>query len=142
MTRAEACVFCDIIAGDAPAQRVAETPHSVLFVPLSPVTAGHVLVVPRIHVADAAEHPGVTGKTMSDAAVWASRQGAPFNLIASAGRAATQSIWHLHVHYVPRAVDDQLMVPWGTLYGTNPADPHRCKRIVELERELAERHGS
>lgn len=133
-----ACVFCEIIAGRAPATLVDSTPRSLLIVPLSPVTDGHVLVIPREHVADASTRPWVTAEAMADAAVWAGAQDRPFNLLTSAGEEATQSVFHLHVHYVPRAADDGLMLPWGTLHGEDPKAPHRCRRIVELEQRCAD----
>jgi calcineurin-like phosphoesterase family protein/diadenosine tetraphosphate (Ap4A) HIT family hydrolase len=136
MTDPTSCVFCDIVAGSAPATVLEDGPHSLIIVPLGPVTDGHVLVIPREHVADAATDPEVTARTMADAAGWAEHRGRPFNLITSAGRPATQSVFHLHVHYVPRTADDQLMVPWGTLHGEDPQAPHRCRRTVALENEL------
>lgn len=137
------CVFCDIVKGHAPATFVETTVKGVIaFVPLCPVTDGHLLFVPRRHVNDAACDPGVTGFTFAAAASHAAEQRKPFNLITSAGREATQSIDHLHVHYVPRAADDQLMVPWGTLYGEDPKAPHRCRQVIALEAELAARSGA
>lgn len=131
-----ACVFCRIIDETEPAARVRENTATVIFRPLGPVVAGHVLVVPRRHVQDAADDPSVTAATMHDAAVYAQSLKAPFNIITSAGREATQSVFHLHVHVVPRTASDQLMVPWGTLFGENPQDPHRCRQVRELERQL------
>lgn len=134
------CVFCDIVKGHAPATFVETDPDIrgvVAFVPLCPVVEGHVLFVPRRHVDHAGSAPGVTGWTMAAASSYASTQGRPFNLITSAGREATQSVDHLHIHYIPRAADDQLMVPWGTLHGEDPKAPHRCRQVVELEARLA-----
>lgn len=125
------CVFCDIVAGRAPATVVADWPGAIAIVPLCPVVDGHVLVIPRTHVTDAARNPLITGRTMLRAAEYAAAQGLPFNLITSAGREATQSVFHLHIHYVPRAAADQLMVPWGTLHGEDPKAPHNCKGMVE-----------
>jgi diadenosine tetraphosphate (Ap4A) HIT family hydrolase len=62
-----------------------------------------------------------------------------FNLITSAGRAATQSIDHLHIHVVPRTVDDKLMTPWGTIYGDEPTAPHWCRVAQELQDSVAAR---
>jgi histidine triad (HIT) family protein len=88
--------------------------HAVAFEPLNPVTAGHLLVVPRVHVRDAGEDPEVTGHVASLAAAIAgpASEGA-YNLITSAGPAATQSVFHLHFHIVPRWVNDGLMLPWS-----------------------------
>lgn len=130
------CVFCEIVAGRSPADFVAWTNESVIFRPLGPVVDGHVLVIPRRHVADAAEAPAVTGETMKDAANYAATRHPSFNIITSRGRAATQSVFHLHVHVVPRAEDDGLMVPWGTVYGDDPQAPHWCRTAQSLQEAL------
>jgi histidine triad (HIT) family protein len=104
-------VFCDIVHGAAPAEVVHRWDDATAFVPLNPVTPGHVLVVPNTHVRDAAEDPAVTAQAMYRAADLASRWPA-FNLISSAGAAATQTIFHLHWHLVPRCDGDGLPLPW------------------------------
>lgn len=108
-----ACIFCAIARYEAPAEFVAEWPDAVAFRPLGPVTAGHVLVVPRTHVVDFIEDPAVSAATMRRAAQLAGTlmYGA-VNLITSQGRAATQSVFHLHIHLVPRRKDDGLALPW------------------------------
>lgn len=132
------CVFCEIVHGRAPATIVADTDNTLMIVPLGPVNDSHILAIPKTHVRDAAEWPELTATVMADVARYAAEKGTPFNLITSAGREATQSIFHLHVHYLSRAADDQLMVPWGTLHGENPQDPHRCKGMVALQTQLAQ----
>ena len=131
------CVFCKIVAGEAPANIVYEWPNAIAFVPLSPVVDGHVLVVPTTHVDHAAERPWVTGDVMEKAAEFAKRYDS-FNIITSAGRPATQSIDHLHIHVVPRTVDDQLMTPWGTIYGDEPSAPHWCRVAEDLTNRMSE----
>lgn len=126
-----ACVFCEIIEGRAPGEIVKDWDRAVALVPLMPVVEGHVLIIPKRHVADAGEHPDTTGDTMACAAEYA-RIHDSFNLITSAGRAATQSVDHLHIHVVPRAVDDGLMTPWGTIHGDDPAAPHWCRIAQRL----------
>jgi histidine triad (HIT) family protein len=103
------CVFCDISAGKAPATIVREWSTCVAIVPLNPVTDGHVLVIPRLHVDDATQWPVWTAETFRCAAEFAEP---PCNLITSAGTEATQSVFHLHVHVVPRRADDGLALPW------------------------------
>lgn len=118
MIRAQArasCVFCRIVDGLDNAAIVADWPDAIAFVPLNPVTEGHVLVVPRRHVIDALESPSTTCLVMRHAAEIAMR---PCNLITSAGREATQTVMHFHVHIVPRAAEDGLALPWtGQLRG-------------------------
>lgn len=102
------CVFCNLMA--KPSKLVAEWPETVAFVPLNPVTEGHVLVVPRRHVTDALENPRVTAATMRRAAEFAKP---PCNLITSVGKSASQSVSHLHIHVVPRSESDGLRLPWS-----------------------------
>ncbi|HEV7647627.1 MAG TPA: HIT domain-containing protein [Actinophytocola sp.] len=111
------CVFCEIVAGRAPADVVEEWPEAVAFRPLNPVTDGHMLVVPRVHVADATVRPLVTGLVMTRASQVAAalrRAGLAdgVNVITSAGSAATQTVFHLHIHVVPRFARDGLCLPW------------------------------
>jgi histidine triad (HIT) family protein len=105
------CVFCSIAAGTAPATVVREWPDALAIVPLGPVTVGHVLVIPRQHVANVGEDPAVSAATMARAAELAAELPAA-NVITSKGSEATQTIWHLHLHVVPRRADDGLPLPW------------------------------
>jgi histidine triad (HIT) family protein len=103
------CIFCDITFGRAPATVVKKWYDATAIVPLNPVTPGHLIVIPVKHVADTLEDPKITAKTMRRAAQIA--QG-PCNIITSVGREATQSVFHLHIHIVPRSKDDGLALPW------------------------------
>lgn len=131
-----ACVFCEIVAGTAPATAVEEWPDALAIVPLGPVVDGHVLIIPRQHVVHFAESPDTTAAVMKRAAEYAAGRHDSANLITSMGRAATQSIDHLHVHVVPRTADDQSMVPWGTVYGDDPQAPHWCRVAQSLQDRL------
>jgi histidine triad (HIT) family protein len=85
------------------------------FIPIDPVVSGHRLFIPTFHVEDAAHNPAITARVFIAAATWANGRRKPqsaFNLITSAGKEATQSVFHLHVHYVPRSEDDGLSLPW------------------------------
>jgi histidine triad (HIT) family protein len=86
----------------------------VWFEPLNPVTPGHLLVIPVRHVMDAAEDPDLTGRVFAAAARIARESGGDpsCNLITSVGGAATQSVYHLHAHVVPRRHGDGLRLPW------------------------------
>jgi len=114
---AASCVFCEIVAGRAPALMVQEWDDAVAFMPRHPVVEGHTLVVPRVHVVDATERPEVSGQVMARAALVAAearlRGGADgVNVITSAGAAATQTMFHLHIHVVPRFFGDGITLPW------------------------------
>jgi histidine triad (HIT) family protein len=105
------CVFCAIVAGRAPATLVREWPDAIAFRPRQPVTPGHVLVIPREHVMDAGIDPDVSARTMRAAAELADELDAA-NIITSRGAAATQTVYHLHLHVVPRSHQDGLPLPW------------------------------
>jgi histidine triad (HIT) family protein len=109
------CVFCRIVTGHAPAEWVVDPdywPDVVAFTPLNPVTEGHVLVVPKVHVPDFAADPEVYAAVSRRAAQLMQWSPRPMNVITSRGAEATQSVFHLHVHLVPRAKDDGLALPW------------------------------
>lgn len=112
-----ACVFCDRARISSPVEMcVAAVGGAIydvmVFEPLDPVVPGHLLVVPVMHVDDATVNPQVSAAAMKVASKVASRYDAA-NIITSIGRAATQSVFHLHVHVVPRASGDGLPLPWS-----------------------------
>lgn len=108
----ETCPFCEIVAGRAPATIVGDWNEAMAIVPLNPVTAGHVIVIPKRHVENATTSPLITGKTALIAANVGMRTGGAFNLITSVGAPATQTVMHLHWHVVPRVEGDGLHLPW------------------------------
>ena len=132
------CVFCSIVRGEAPAKIVREWDSAIAFVPLDPVVNGHVLVVPRRHVQDAVESQVLTLLTMS-CALDLARETDASNIITSIGAAATQSIFHLHIHVIPREFGDDLMVPWGTT--SDPHEPHWCAVADDLAAQLIKARG-
>lgn len=88
---------------------------NIAFEPLDPVTPGHMLIVPRDHYSDVLRAGGhVTGSVAGSAAAYALEQSyTDFNLIINCGRLASQSVWHLHWHLVPRRAKDNLRLPWS-----------------------------
>lgn len=103
-----ACVFCDFTG-----PKLRDYGTSFVVVPLNPVTAGHVLVIPPVHVVDACEELAITGDVFHDAARYIREEGIEAaNIITSVGAEATQSVFHLHVHVVPRRENDGLALPW------------------------------
>ena len=106
------CPFCEIVAGRAPATMIREWPEAIAIVPRGPIVDGHTLVIPKTHVEDFAADSHTSAITMSYAGDLAREMGGPMNLITSKGREATQSVFHLHLHLVPRAENDGLALPW------------------------------
>lgn len=107
------CVFCDIINDNSLASMIHSTDDTIAFHPLDPVTPGHMLVVPRDHVADFTEDKDITAAVMYDVARLARMfPDTDFNVITSKGAHATQTVFHFHVHLVPRREGDDLTLPW------------------------------
>lgn len=104
------CVFCRIIAGNEPANIRHVWDYAIAIDPLKPLTSGHILVLPRVHVPDATTDPTVSAATMRAAAEIATP---PCHLITSAGSTASQTVFHLHLHVVPRRDGDGLELRWS-----------------------------
>lgn len=122
------CVFCQIIAGTSPAKVRRRWLDAIAIEPLGQVTPGHTLIIPFTHVADFSTNPGVTAVAMERAAEYA--QSACLdnaNLITSKGRAATQSVFHLHIHVLPRTENDGLALPWHSGKSRRSSSPDISK---------------
>jgi len=119
------CLFCKIVAGELPAQIVAEDQLTVAFMDINPATRGHALVVPRRHSAnllDAAPDDLLATVLAAQrlARLVTERLGADgVNLLNSCGPVAWQTVFHLHVHVIPRYSGDPLRLPWTPA----PGDP-------------------
>jgi histidine triad (HIT) family protein len=119
------CIFCAIVAGDAPAEIVDSDGHTIAFMDIAPATRGHALVIPRVHSADLMEISEVDlTHTITAAKRLAERMRSTlspdgFNVINACGRAAWQTVFHFHLHVIPRYKDDPLELPWVP----TPGDP-------------------
>lgn len=107
------CPFCAIIHDGAPATIVREWSDALAIVPRSGgCTTGHLLLLPRGHVDDFTTDPVVAGTVQMRAAELAQELGGQWNYLTSCGPAATQTVFHLHGHLVPRTAGDELALPW------------------------------
>ena len=112
------CLFCKIVAGEVPGTIVAEDDRTVAFMDINPATRGHALVVPRRHAADLGEIEPDDLAAVADAARRLAKRarealGADgINLMNSWGSAAWQTVFHFHVHVIPRYDTDPLRLPW------------------------------
>ena len=112
------CLFCKIVAGDLPATIVDEDERTLAFMDINPATRGHVLVVPRTHTpdlwaVDPADLAACAAAAQDLARRARDRLGAEgVNLLNSCGEAAWQTVFHFHVHVIPRYADDPLRLPW------------------------------
>jgi histidine triad (HIT) family protein len=112
------CIFCAIAAGEAPATIVAEDEKTVAFMDIAPATEGHLLVIPRAHSQDILSVPDDDlDATMRTARAMVARAkdrlGADgVNVLNACGGAAWQTVFHFHVHVIPRYKGDPLKLPW------------------------------
>jgi histidine triad (HIT) family protein len=125
------CIFCKIVHGEAPAHEVWEDEHTKVFLDIFPVTEGHTLVITREHHATIFE----TSETALAAVAATSRRVAealraelrPDGLMVFQlnGSAAGQTVFHYHMHLMPRAADEPL-----ALHTRVPGDPARLAEIA------------
>jgi len=112
------CLFCKIAAGEIPSTRVDEDERTIAFMDINPATRGHALVIPRAHATDLHDvDPEDLVACVRSAQRLAGRVrdrlGADgVNLLNSCGQAAWQTVFHFHVHVIPRYANDPLRLPW------------------------------
>jgi histidine triad (HIT) family protein len=133
------CIFCAIVSGEAPSWRVYEDEHSVAFMDINPATDGHTLVVPRGHIRDLWEIGENDAARVMQAAVRVAgaikRTLEPdgINILHATGAVAFQSVFHFHLHLVPRTRGDGVRLPWQR----TPGLPERIEDIAARIREAA-----
>lgn len=112
------CMFCQIVAGELPATVVDEDELTIAFMDINPATAGHALVIPRAHASDLGS---VSARDLEACAIAAQRlarralsalDAVGVNLLNAYGAAAWQTVFHFHIHVIPRYEDDPLRLPW------------------------------
>ena len=106
------CVFCDKVKNEEFSKNGMSFSGCVAFEPLNPVTPGHLLVIPREHFANINEVHGKAIEDIGYALRYFTNDLESYNIITSKGGDATQSVFHLHWHIVPRKKDDGLALPW------------------------------
>ena len=115
---ADDCLFCGIVAGSIPSETIDSDERTVAFMDINPATAGHALVVPRKHSADLLDigEEDLTAVTLAAQRLTKRMKevlGADgINLINACGAIAWQTVFHFHIHVVPRYEDDPLKLPW------------------------------
>jgi len=107
------CTFCDIIRGQAPVSMVYADEQSIAFMDIQPVLTGHLLVIPRIHVANLADldpdmgaHLFRVGMKLAAALRRSALQCKGINFFLADGEAAGQDVFHVHLHILPRFQGD------------------------------------
>jgi histidine triad (HIT) family protein len=127
------CIFCKVVAGEIPGEEIDSDERTITVLDINPATRGHAVVITRTHVANLFE---VDDEDLLAAMRTTRRvaermrttlEPAGFNILHNIGRAAWQSIFHFHVHVIPRYEDDPLQLPWVP----GPADPAVLAQVAE-----------
>jgi histidine triad (HIT) family protein len=131
----EDCIFCKVLAGEIPSERIYEDEHAIAVMDINPWTRGHAVVFPRKHAAnlfeiedDELEHVAVAAKRVATK-MRDTLDCDGINLLQSNGAAAWQTIFHLHVHVIPRYEGDPLELPTRP----KPASP---EELAEVAKEI------
>ena len=120
------CVFCAIVAGEAPAHRIYEDDDYLAILDIRPFTRGHTLVMPKRHSVDVTD---TSPQTLADMvtigqrialAARAAELADATNIALNDGRAAFQTVLHVHLHVLPRRNGDKLSVAKGMLLRRDP----------------------
>lgn len=134
------CLFCAIIAGDVPGAKVAETETTFAFMDIHPASDGHLLVVPKRHSTDLRDIPP---EDLADVAIESKRIATQVfdswgadgvNLLNCCGEDAWQSVFHFHMHVIPRYRDkgkDRLRLPF------EPGIPGDAELIEKMATAMA-----
>ncbi|HEX3692796.1 MAG TPA: HIT family protein [Solirubrobacteraceae bacterium] len=131
------CIFCKILSGELPATVVDEDENTIAFMDINPATRGHALVIPRRHTSDLLEIDPQQLQAVSVAAQRLARRAKErlnadgVNVINSCGAAAWQTVFHFHLHVIPRYEGDPMRLPWVPA----PGDPEQIAQAGELLRD-------
>ncbi|MGH2793037.1 MAG: HIT family protein [Actinomycetota bacterium] len=112
------CIFCAIVAGEAPSSIVYEDEHAIAFMDINPATEGHALVIPRTHVADLWEIAEDEARHVMAVAlrvatkIRAALSPDGLNIMHATGVVAFQSVFHFHLHVIPRYRTDAIRMPF------------------------------
>lgn len=119
--RDENCIFCKIAAGEIPSRTIYEDDSFRVIMDISPAAKGHAIILPKNHAADIFELPDedaskilIVAKKVASAMKKALKCDG-VNILQNNGEVAGQTVFHLHVHVIPRYQDDQVKIKWSPI---------------------------
>lgn len=113
------CIFCKIAAGQIPAATLYEDEDFRVILDLGPASKGHALILPKVHAKNIYELPDeLAGKVFLLAKKMASAmtealQCDGFNILQNNGEVAGQTVFHFHMHLIPRYKEDNVKLTWA-----------------------------
>lgn len=134
------CVFCSIARNAEPASVVYSDEKVLAFLDIQPVNAGHVLVIPKVHAARLSELDEEIGGDVFRVAMRVAaalrRSGMRCegtNFVLADGEAASQDVFHVHLHVIPRFKGDGFGFKFGSRYGTRPKREELDKTALKIK---------
>lgn len=130
----ENCIFCKIGSGDIPSYKLYEDENFKVFLDLSPTSYGHALIIPKEHYKNLFE---LDDTIASKALVLAKKVGAAMmntlhcdglNVLQNNGEAAGQTMFHFHIHLIPRYKEDDTKI----IFAENSLTEDDAKKIIDL----------
>ncbi|MCE4051059.1 MULTISPECIES: HIT family protein [Bacillaceae] len=135
------CIFCKIVAGEIPAKKVFENEHVVAFLDISQVTKGHTLVIPKTHVKDLYELTPEIAKNLFEVVpsiangLKAAFEPVGLNTLNNNGEKAGQSVFHYHMHLIPRyGKGDGFGAVWKTNF-----DAYSDEQLSQIANDIKEK---
>lgn len=135
------CIFCKIMAGEIPSKKVFENEHVMAFLDISQVTKGHTLVVPKQHVKDIYELTPEIASNLFEvvpsiaSAIKETYEPVGLNLLNNNGEKAGQSVFHYHMHLIPRyGKGDGFGAVWKTNF-----DGYSNEELTEIAKKIEEK---
>ena len=134
------CIFCKIIAGEIPSSTVYEDDDVKAILDVNPAAKGHVIVLPKNHAENVFS---IADEDLSKAICVAKKIAAALkktyncdgvNILQNNGEAAGQSVFHLHIHVIPRFVGDTVSVGWKP--GEMPSDMAETAEAIRANLEV------
>ena len=116
--RDENCIFCKIAAGEIPSRTLFENEDFKVMLDVGPAAKGHALIIPKEHYANIYELPDeMAGEAMKLAKRMATHMTEAlncdgFNILQNNGEVAGQTVFHYHMHLIPRYADGKEMILW------------------------------
>ncbi len=128
------CLFCKIIDGSIPSTKIYEDDHVYAFTDISPVAKGHTLLIPKYHCQDLFEMPEEVARNLYAVApkianaIKAAFQPIGLNTINNNGAAAGQTVFHYHLHFIPRYDEKEGL---GLIWQTQKYSPEQLAEVAE-----------
>ena len=132
------CIFCAIVAGNIPAAAVYEDEHVLAFMDIAPANPGHLLIIPKRHYRNIFDMPTEVGSKIMQVAIPLARairtalEPDGLNLFQSNEAAGFQTVFHFHLHLIPRWEGDPLRLPWRPSEGDMEEISNTAAKIREV----------